>query len=666
MIPTGLAAAVIVAVGCVAYHNSFSGPFIFDDLANIPQNSHIRRLWPLSHVLSGTARPVVAFTLAVNYAMGGLAVWGYHAVNLAIHVLAGLTLFGIVKRTLEGPRLRERYSGAATGLALAAAALWVAHPLNTQAVTYLIQRGESLAGLFYLLTLYATIRGSSSGRPVGWYAVAVAACALGAATKPILVSAPLTVLLYDRFFLADSFRSVFQRRGVLYAGLAAAWIVMVVLARLAPDPGAGLGVTVTPVGYAMTQPGVVLHYLRLAFWPHPLVLDYVWPTATEPLSIVAPGLVVLAIVAATLWAAVRLRALAFPGLWFILVLAPSSSVFPINDLAFEHRMYLPLTAVVVLVVVVGHELLVRRAGNRWAARALVILGVAVLCGVTIRRNVDYRSEISIWNDVVAKRPLNPRGHMNLGHAWLRVRDFERAMPELRAAVELHPEYALAHNNLGGALAEQGNLDEAIAHYHRALALAPRLSDAHYNLGLARARQSRFDDAIREYQEVLREDPAHAEAWDAMGNAHVRAGRLEQAIDSYREAVRLDPDFARAYNNLGLALASAGRWDEAIENHRRAIRGTPDVADFHVNLGNALAGRGQLDEAIAEYDAGERLAPGDPHVQNNIGMILMRQGKVDAGIARFQEAVRLQPDFAMARRNLELAMARRAVPPTATR
>jgi len=655
---TGLAAAIIVVTGCVAYHNSFSGPFIFDDLVHIVDNPHIRHLWPPSLVLSGTARPVAMLTLALNYAIGGLAVSGYHATNLAFHLLAALTLFGIVRRTFTGPRLRERYSSAATGLALAAAALWVSHPLNTQAVTYVIQRGESLAGLFYLVTLYATIRGASSRRARGWYAVAVAVCALGAATKPVLVSAPIVILFYDRFFLAESFRAAFQRRGALYCALAATWVVMIALARMAPDAAAGLQLTtVTPVGYAATQPGVVLHYLRLAFWPHPLVLDYGWPPAIETLSVVTPSLVVASIVAATLWATARLYAPAFLGLWFVLVLAPSSSVFPINDLAFEHRMYLPLAAVIVLAVVAGHTVLVRRARSIWAARALAILGVVVLCALTIRRNADYRSEISIWNDVVVKRPLNARGHMNLGRAWLRVNDVERAMPELLAAVNLAPRYALAHNNLGGAVAAQGDLDAAIIHYHDALALNPDFADAHYNLGLALAGQSRFDDAIRQYQEALRVEPTHAAAWDATGNAYARSGRLEQAIHSYREALRVDSDLARAHNNLGLALAASGRWDEAIESHRKAILLRPEVADFHVNLGSALAGRGLLNDAIAAYEAGLTLSPGAPQIHNNIGIILTRQGKLDEGIAQFREALRLKPEFSLARRNLENAMAR---------
>src|ERR1039458_595429 len=153
---------LVVAVGLVAYHNSFTGPFIFDDMYTIRDNPTIRRVWPIWQALSpphrgGTTvegRPLINLSFAVNYALGAYHVWGYHALNLSVHILAGLTLLGVVRRTLRQPRLRGRFSAAADGLALATAVLWMVHPLQTESVTYIVQRAESLMGLFYLLTLY--------------------------------------------------------------------------------------------------------------------------------------------------------------------------------------------------------------------------------------------------------------------------------------------------------------------------------------------------------------------------------------------------------------------------------------------------------------------------------------------------------------------------------
>jgi Flp pilus assembly protein TadD len=586
---TWLAAVLIAATVGVAYHNSLSGPFIFDDLDSIVGNPRIRALWPPSEALGGTSRPLVALTLAANYAAGGLAVRGYHALNLVIHLLAALALFAILRRTLAGPRLGARFAGAADGIAFAAAALWAAHPLATQAVTYVIQRAESLAGLLYLATLYATIRGAASARrAVWWYALAAVACVLGAATKPTIASAPLVVLLYDRFFLAGSFREALTRRGPLYLALAASWAVVAALAIAAPDTAAGFHLRrVTPLAYAATQPGVVLHYLRLAFWPHPLVLDYGWPLAQTFAEVAVPGLALAAIAGVTLWQAARLRPIGFAGAWFFLALAPTSSVFPIHDPAFEHRMYLALAAPVVLVVLAGHELLARRARLPLAAAALAVLGVAAACVATIRRNHDYRSEIAIWSDVVAKRPQNARGHMNLGRALLRGRDAAAAMPHLVNAVRLAPGYPEAHNNLGAAYAEQGRLDEAMVEFGSALALKPDLNDARYNLGRGLLQQSRFDQAIAELEILLRAQPSNAKAWQDLGSALTGARRLEEALAAYGQALRLAPRSPEVHNNLGVALMRLGRRDEAVSHFREALSLQPDFAAARQNLERAL-------------------------------------------------------------------------------
>ena len=225
---------VLIVAGLLAYHNSFTGPFIFDDRLSIQENPTIRHLWPISQPLSpphaGAAtvggRPVINLSLAINYALGGLDVRGYHALNLGVHILAGLTLFGVVRRTLLQPRLRERFGAVANELALAVAVLWTVHPLQTESVTYIVQRAESIMGLFYLLTLYCFIRGAESPWPRVWYGLCLSACALGMASKQVMASVPLLVMLYDRAFVSRSFREAWRRRWPLYLALASTWILL--------------------------------------------------------------------------------------------------------------------------------------------------------------------------------------------------------------------------------------------------------------------------------------------------------------------------------------------------------------------------------------------------------------------------------------------------------
>ena len=384
---------LVLVAGVLVYCNSFDGSFVFDDGPDIVDKEEIRRLWPIWGHLARGSRPLVDLSLAINYHIGQLDVWGYHAFNLVVHLLAGLTLFGVVRRTLLLEGLRSSFGRSAHWLALAVSLIWVVHPLQTESVTYVIQRAESMMGLFYLLTLYGVIRGSRSQWAWWWYAGAGVACALGMSSKPVMITAPFVVLLYDRIFLSRSFAAVLRRRWGLYAVLVASWLVLarsgIIQGVLNPDPRpptVGLGYQgFSPMEYAFTQPGVILHYLRLSFWPHPLCLDYRWPVETAPLAIAAPALVILALLALTVWALWRRPRLAFLGAWFFLVLAPTSSIIPIQDVAFEHRMYLPLAGVVVLVVIAGDRALGFILNDSVGAsrRRKVVPGGLVLLGLMV-------------------------------------------------------------------------------------------------------------------------------------------------------------------------------------------------------------------------------------------------------------------------------------------
>jgi hypothetical protein len=444
----------ILLVGLWAYHNSFGGVFLCDDLSSIVDNPRIRQLgtlWDAIWADPGAAiagRPVPALSLALNYAVSGLNVWSYHVVNLSLHLLCALLAFGIVRRTLLTPRLQPAFGRGASWLALATAALWVAHPLLAQSVTYIIQRAEMLMGLFYLLTLYGVIRSVGSPRPRLWHGLAVASCALGMASKEVMVSAPLIVWLYDRTFLSGSFRRAYHERRGLYAGLAMTWWLLAAL--VVPHPRgdtAGFSLTwLSPWRYALTQCSVLVRYLHLAVWPCPLILDYDgWPIARALSDVLPQAIAVVALLLATGWSLRARPALGFLGAWFFAILAPSSSVLPIaTEVAAEHRMYLPLLAMVCLVVLGGWARLCRASLTdrlrRGIAAGIAVVLIGMLGLMTIRRNETYLDEVTMWQDVVAKNPGSPRGHYNLGvalgHQWRH----EEAIEQLIRALELRPYY----------------------------------------------------------------------------------------------------------------------------------------------------------------------------------------------------------------------------------
>ncbi len=661
---------LVVAAGLLAYHNSFTGPFIFDDVLWIKENPNIRHLWPIWDVLSPppsplmNGRPVVNFSLAVNYALGGYNVWGYHALNLTIHILAGLTLFGIVRQTLRQPPLRERFGAAADGLALATALIWTVHPLQTESVTYVIQRAESIMGLFYLLTLYCFIRGAASPLPRLWYGLCLGACALGMATKEVMVSAPLMVMLYDRAFVSGSFREAWRRRRPLYLGLSATWILegFVVVsagtfAKAAVMAPHAWGFTWWE--YLLTEPGVILYYLRLAAWPYPVCFDYCgWPLAGTGLSTLLPTLVMAILLGATAWTCKTNSAWGVLGAWFFLILAPSSSIIRLDSPAYEHRMYLPLAAVVTGAVVIAFVLGKRLLRNQsdsvlgCVACAFVVVPLAVL---TIQRNRDYNSEITIWQDTVDKRPNNPRAHNNLGVALDHAGRTPEAIEHLERVLRITPDYAEAHNNLGKALAQVGRVPEAIAHYQQALRLKPDFAEAHNNLGNVLLQEGQLSDAIGHLEQALRIKPEYAEAHNNLGNVLLQEGQLSDAVGHYEQALRIKPEYAEAHGNLGVVFLQEGKLSDAIGQLEQALRIKPDFAVAHGNLGNVFLQEGQLSDAIGQLEQALRIKPDLVVVHYNLGRALAQVGRVPEAIAHYQQALRLKPDFAEAHGHLALAL-----------
>jgi len=601
MKPTRVYPLLILVAVLAAYGNSFWGPFIFDDLASIPENSHIRHLWPLwdtlqaPHATTAKGRPLVCFTLALNYAVGGLEVWGYHAVNVGIHLFSAFVLFGIVRRTLEGQRLGERFSPHASGLAAVVALCWAVHPLQTESVTYIIQRTELLMGLFFLLTLYCVIRGHNSPRRLWWHTAAVACCALGMGSKEVAVVVPVIVLLYDRIFLARSWSELRQERWGLYAGLAATWLILIPLVIASKGRGGTPDIAIVlSWDYAQNQFWAIGHYLRLAFWSDRLCLDYGSQSVVPRSWIVAGAIVVSSLVAATAWALARAPSLGFLGAWFFLILAPTSSVLLIRtEMAAERRMYLPLAAVIMLSVIAAWNALAvlsRRFGWTRAARgaacfALSALIVVALTWRTAQRNKDYSSAVAIWTDTIHQQPGNVRAWNNLGYAYMKAGQLNSSIATYQHAIDLLPTYALTHLNLGAARIVQGRYNDAIAHLSKAL--------------------------------------------------------------------RLRPDDADAHNELGVALRQLGDRSQAIVHFRAAIRAQPDHAYAHANLGILLADLGQFDEALLELQATRRLLPDRPEIPYKLGLLLSNRGRYAEACANFAEALRLKPDFEQARQNLRL-------------
>lgn len=549
LLPGRSAGLVVLAVVAVAYSNSFDCPFNFDDEAAIINNQSLRNWadgWPvLFDIPDGGAtvqgRPVLNASFALNYAIGEFDVRGYHVTNVAIHALAALALFGLVRRTLSLPTVSPPLSDRATGVAVATALVWAAHPLQTESVTYIVQRAESLAGLWYLLTAYAFARGATARRGWPWYVVSVVCCGLGMGTKEVVVSAPLAVLLYDRAFLSGSFRAALRARPGVYAALASTWLILGSLVLGAGGRGgtAGFESGVSALDYALSQPVFILRYLRLTVWPDPLVFDYGVELVTDPAVYVPAAVVVAGLATVALWAVLRRPRAGLLGFLFFALLAPTSSFVPVaTQTAAEHRMYLPLAPLAVLVVTGSVVAADRfgRAGGAVAVGGWVMLS-AVLAGATYARNLDYQSDLGMWEDVVAKQPGNARAHFNVGHLASAAGDVDRGEREYRAA--------LAGGNVGEVTASGG----------RDFAL--------YEAKIRRL-TGRRGLALAGYTLVIVQHPTDPVVYAERGQLRLEMGDVSGAVKDYSEAVRLKPDepdyragLAAAAGRLGNAPGAAG-------------------------------------------------------------------------------------------------------------
>ncbi|MDI1249517.1 MAG: tetratricopeptide repeat protein [Lacunisphaera sp.] len=651
-----LAAAVLVLATGAVYWNSLGTPFQFDDEPAIVYNPTIRTLWPPWGALqppaigSGvTGRPLVNLSLAVNYALGGLDVRGYHAMNLALHALAVLTLWGVLRRTLRlnvGRGLSPTFpnlSGVKPDLhdttesiALAVALLWAVHPLLTESVVCTVQRNEVMGGLFFLLTLYGFVRSVAEKGDVGrdrlippsdaprrdqrsrptiiaWQAFAVVSCLLGMASKEIVAAAPLLVLLYDRTFVAGTFAAAWRQRRGFYLSLAATWLLLawLMLGNNQRGGSVGFGLGMSSWDYLLTQCRALTTYLKLSVWPHPLVVDY--GSGVSGLGEVWwRGLIVVALLGATVWALGRKPVWGFVGAWFFVILAPSSSFVPLTTQTIaEHRMYLPLIAVLVLAVAALHRL---------AGRRTLLLGACLAAGLgaaTVGRNQVYRSEMTLWTGTVAQAPGNPRAHLNLGQV----------------------------------LFKAGRLEEATKHFETSLRLKPDYAEAHYNLGLAQSRLGRTPEAIGQFEAVLRLVPDHAAAHSDLGIALAQTGRLTEAEAHFVTALRHRPDFAGAHYNFANLLLRTRRPAEAVPHYEAAIGLQADVAEYHSNLAVALMQTGRRAEATARYEAAVQLAPEAPELRLHLALTLAAAGRLREAIPHVEAAVRLRPDFEAARRYL---------------
>jgi tetratricopeptide (TPR) repeat protein len=526
--------AGVLLLGILAYSNSLHGEFVFDDLQQLSLNPAIRDLSSFlgpSGYRSQPNRFVAYVTFALNHHLVGYAPFGWHVVNLAIHLANALLVWALVRLAFRSPRLRTSALAPSAGaIAFAAAALFVAHPLATQAVSYIVQRITSLATFFYVLTvvLYLAwrLRPAARGR-VALYAGVLVASLLAFRTKEISFTLPLALVLVEWAFLEGD-----RRRWLPILPVAALSLVIpLTLLDLGKSAGEVLASadTTTRVqaafsrfDYLRTQAVVVVRYLGLLVLPAGQVLDHDVQIRDSWLApdVAGSALLIASLCALAAWLAWRsrpgearpafdpsVRLLSFGIAWFFLTLSVESSVIPIADVMNEHRVYLP-SAGLLPAAATAVALLFLRTDPRHVARDTAIAGAlagAVLGIATWNRNLVWRSEIALWSDVTQKSPRHWRALKNLATALFKQDRIPEAVAALRRHVEVFPDEAVSHMQLGVGLYVARRPAEAEAELRRAVELGPEEPDMLFNLAFFLLEMGRRPEARPYLEHLVRVD-----------------------------------------------------------------------------------------------------------------------------------------------------------------
>ncbi len=584
-------------MGAVVYGGSLDVPFYLDDYRNILDNPVLRldelSLSGLQNVVAGSTlrtRPVANITFALNYYVNQENPAGYHLVNITIHILAAFFLYQLTLTTLATPALKGRFADPRL-IASFAALLWLVHPLHTQTVTYVVQRMNGLATMFYLLSLwlYALARVNGGRKSVLLFAGALGAGIAAVGSKEIGATLPFFVLLYEGYFFQNLDRDRLLRR-VWLCGVPLLFVCLLLLIYV-DNPLSLLagyeGRPFTMVERLMTQGRVVLLYVGLLAlpWPGFLSIDHQIEISRglldPPTTLIALVVICVLLVGAVALAG-RHRLLSFTLLWYFGNLVIESTVLPL-ELVFEHRTYLPS----VFMAVAASAYLFRSVrSRRWAAGLLVAI-LAVFSLWTIQRNELWRDPVAFWADAAAKSP-------------------QKARPLI---------------NLSVACREQGDLDCAIRAAERAINVDARFVNGFVALGTALAEQGNHDGAIRAFQEVLRRKPDYAEVYNSLAGVYLRKGMVTEAVEALRANLRLDPDSYEALVNLASIKASQGMYREAIGDFNRALELRGPDPDIFFNLAIAYTQTRQYDRAVASYRHVLALDPADREAAANLEKLL---------------------------------------------
>ena len=611
-----------LGLGLLIYSNTLNVPFQFDDHTSIETNTSVHQ--GADAVTVWKTNPVTRFlptlSFAANYALARSTFTGYHLINLGIHILNAFWVYLLISLLLITPKMKGKYSEKACFLMAAfSAMLFLAHPLQTQAVTYIVQRIASMAAFFYLGAIVFYVKSRLEENRIH-YGLALAMTVAAMFCKENAFTLPFAIALVEAMFFGfpeGKRKALIRLLPFLVTLIIIPYFTYSDSSRLELSRNAWLPMqkrALSRGSYFLTQLNVLCTYLRLFLLPVNQNVDYDYPAShslLEPKTLCC-FLLLSAIFMAGIWMVKRNRLIAFSIFWFFLTLSVESTIIPINDIIFEHRMYLPIVGCSFCLAAGLYSLFKKH--NAFLTSGILI--VLLFSSMSYVRNHVWLSEISLWKDVIQKSPHKSRGYNNLGSAYDHLKDPATAKKLYLQAIEIDPGDALGHFNLGRSLDREGNTDAAIKQYEKAIALDASTLDAYNNLAIIYGRQNNLARAIEILEKVISISPEFVRAYGNLGVFYHQQGNIEKAVTNLERARELNPYDPLSYCNLGIILKERGEPRAAIALLQKAYEMNPFDGETTCSLGEAFAQTGDFRSAaillkqlktLGQRDKAERLA-----------------------------------------------------------
>ncbi len=619
---------IISCLGFLVYSNAFICSFHFDDYNYIVDNFYIRNIQNLLNIWKFCPCRFTAFlSIAINYHFHQVNVFGYHLFNLAIHLVSAILVWWLTLLTFSTPTMKEnKITQHANLIALFVGLVFVSHPVQIQAVTYIWQRAASMAALFYLASLSFYVKSRllqadepSAGLGRFYYIFSLITAIVAMFTKENTITLPLVILLYEFIFFE-------AKKGLNWRHISPFLFTIFIIpltmlltksARFQEIHDVTTGPEgISPLHYFLTQFRVMATYIRLVFLPFNQNMDYDYPIFKNIFEL--PVLTSLFFLITILYSAKRLfskhRLVSFSIFWFFLTLLPESSFLPLKDVIFEHRLYLPLVGYSMFLVSGVYYLF----GKNSIKTMVIVLTMIITFNsiLTFQRNKVWKDEITLWDDTVRKSPHKARPYNYRGLAYYNRGGFAQVMFDYNKAIELNPNYTDAYNNRGIFYIHQGNFVRAISNFAQAIEIDPNYAQAYCNRGVSYTKQGNAAKAIPDYNKAIEINPDYVDAYNNRGIFYVHQGNFVQAMSDFAQAIDIDPGYAKAYYNRGLIYAKQGRSTQAISDYNKAIELNPDYLDAYYNRGLELGRQKKFTQALADYNKDLEINPNDAQAYNN--------------------------------------------------